>query len=79
MDNFQEPGEPQPAYINQSIIDNHHVCLTFVHILGVVEGEGDGEAAEEEDGGGDAAHHHALPGVAPALRVRGDQAWSELL
>ena len=48
--------------------------LTFVHILGVVESEGDGEAAEEEDGGGDAAHHHALPGVAPALGVRDDQA-----
>ena len=47
--------------------------LTFIHVLGVVEGEGDGEAAEEEDGGRDAAHHHALPGVAPALRVRGDE------
>ena len=48
--------------------------LTFVHILGVVESEGDGEAAEDEDGCGDAAHHHALPGVAPALGVRDDQA-----
>ena len=47
--------------------------LTFVHVLGVVEGEGDGEAAEEEDGGRDPAHHHALPGVAAALSVRGDE------
>ena len=46
---------------------------TFVHVLGVVEGEGDGQAAEEEDGGGDSAHHHALPGVAAALRIRGDE------
>ena len=47
--------------------------LTFIHILGQVEGEGDGEAAEEEDGGGDAAHHHALPGVAAALSVGADE------
>ena len=47
--------------------------LTFIHVLGVVEGEGDGEAAEEEDGGGDPAHHHALPGVARPLRVAGDE------
>ena len=43
--------------------------LTFVHVLGVVEGEGDGEAAEEEAGGCDAAHHHTLPAVARALGV----------
>ena len=40
--------------------------LTFIHILGQVEGEGDGEAAEEEDGGRDPAHHHALPGALPS-------------
>ena len=28
--------------------------LTFIHVLGQVEGESDGEAAEEEDGCGDA-------------------------
>ena len=48
--------------------------LTFVHVLGVVEGEGDGEAAEEEDGGRDAPHHHTLPAVASrALCVRADE------
>ena len=40
--------------------------LTFVHILGEVEGESYGEAAEEEDGGRDASHHHTLPGALPA-------------
>ena len=40
--------------------------LTFIHVLGQVEGESDGEAAEEEDGGRDAAHHHALPGALSA-------------
>ena len=43
----------------------HHPPLTFVNILGEVEGESYGEAAEEEDGGCDAAHHHALPGALP--------------
>ena len=55
------------------IIDILTKFLTFVHVLGVVEGEGDGEAAEEEDGGCDAAHHHTLPAVARALCVRADE------
>ena len=50
-----------------------YFLLTFVHVLGVVEGEGDGEAAEEEDGGCDAPHHHALPAVARALGVSADE------
>ena len=61
------------VFVLTSGISSSTCFLTFVHVLGVVEGEGDGEAAEEEDGGRDAPHHHALPGVAPALRVRADE------
>ena len=51
--------------------------LTFVlHLLGEVEGEGDGEAAEEEDGGRDAGDHHALPAGSLSGDGPGPDNWS---
>ena len=39
---------------------NYFLILTVIHLVGVVEGEGDGETTEEEDGCSDATHNNTL-------------------
>ena len=36
------------------------MILTVIHLVRVVEGEGDGETTEQEDGSSDATHYNAL-------------------